>query len=264
VLDKHSAHWWIESRNSINSIIIVDTVAEIVKSTTPDTVESNFQADVEAEAVMRPTSPLSETVADISIHKDHIEISFKEKNERFKEVIKGHGYYWDDPWNKNLSYKTESTEDRLAEIGHALLAAGFCVRIINPDVREKITTEDFTQEHTRWIGVLTDSPDLFFITWAYDDNLYNEAKKIAGSRYCKPGVTVPMEHVDELKDFAGIYKFKYSDVAERLIEKAELNKAAALVVDLKAKKKTILEKQDGVPVLDIPESVEIDSSLKED
>ena len=40
VLDKHSAHWWIESRNSINSIIIVDTVAEIVKSTTPDTVES--------------------------------------------------------------------------------------------------------------------------------------------------------------------------------------------------------------------------------
>ena len=31
VLDKHSAHWWIESRNSINSIIIVDTVAEIVK-----------------------------------------------------------------------------------------------------------------------------------------------------------------------------------------------------------------------------------------
>jgi len=266
ILEKQSSHWWIESRNKLESDIIIDTmkkISESIKNNPEAEIEKYLKADVEAEAVIKPSEPVSQTIADISLKKDNIFILFPEKNNDFKEIIKEHGYRWNSGWEKKLSFKTEDTEDRIAEVGHALLAGGFCIRVINSEIREKIISENFIQEHTRWISVLSNKPAYFYIQWEYGDNMYDEARRITGARYDKPGIIVPMEHIDEILDFASLYKFKFSPQAGKLIEKARVNKAAAMTVKLEAKEKKLLPKTDGIPVLKTPENVEINNELKD-
>lgn len=261
IIENPSSHWWIESKSRHNSDIIIDAVVKLAKSVTADPIEETLQADVEAEAGMMPPEPESKTIANITLRKDHIEISFKERSDAFKKIVKSHGYRWDTPWKKDLSFKTGDPNDRMAQIGHSLLAAGFCIRILNPEIREKIISGSFTQEHTRWISGLISKPDHFYISWSRDDDIYSAAKRIAGARYDSPGITVPLEHADEVVDFAEINKFKFTPAAQKLVERATVNKAAALVVELEAKEKEVHKKQDGMPVLDIPKTVDIDDSL---
>lgn len=263
-----SAHEWIENRQVNIEKLVGKTMAEIFTSIqTPATnFEKDIQADVEAEAVMEPSDPVSTTIADIKLNDDKIIISFLEKNNDFKKIIKNYNFRWDSPWKKQLSFMTENPEDRMAEIGHTLLAAGFCIRILNPEIRKKIITENFILEHTRWISVLSNKPTHFYIQWAYEDNMYSEAKKITGSRYDKPGVIIPMEHMDEILDFAKIYEFKFSPAAETLLKKAKANKKAALILkseNLKTKEKQLPESNSDIPVLEVPKKIEVDDELKD-
>ncbi len=264
VLEETKAHWWIDNRITRKKDILFDAIKKLAQESAPSIIHG-IQADVEAEAVMRPAgTPLTETIADIKPTGTHIEISFPEKRESFKAVIKAYGYRWDCTWKKQMSYKTENPADRVAEIGAQLLAAGFCIRVINPEIREKIKTGNFEFEHTRWIGVLTNKPKHFYVSWSYEDNMYDAAKKITGSKYDKPGVVVPMVQFEEVLDFAGLYKYKLSPAAALLVETAKASKAAALVVDIQEKKTSILPAaQEGIPTLEVPENVEIADEFKD-
>lgn len=258
-----SAHEWIDNRSECIETLISKHMLDIFLTNDTEDIEKKLEADARAEAVMQPEKPVTETIADISTAKNYISVSFMERNDNFKKIIRDYGYRWDSPWRKNLSFATGSTDDRVAEIAHALLAAGFPVRVMNPDIRAKILAGDFTQEHTRWISVLSKKPKHFYVSWKYDDNLYKKAKLITGARYFKPGIIVPMNSLDEVLDFAKMYEYKFSPAAEDLIKKAEVNKAAAMVVNIKAKKKKELPDASGIPVLNIPENVEVDDDLKD-
>jgi len=266
ILAEQSAHWWIESRDNSKIDLLQDASEKLKSSSTDDNIEEELQADVEAESVIRPLSPVTETIANISLAENKIAISFKEKNDDFKEIVKTHGYRWNTPWEKKLSYATGNIEDRIAEIGHALLADGFQIRVLNTDIHKKIKSGDFEQEHTRWISVLIDShPDSFYIAWNYNDNLYDAAKRITGARYEKPGVIVDMEQIDEVMDFADIYKYKFSPGAKKLIERAKKTREAATVISIHKKNKPILPSGEQVDIkeLNIPETVDIDDELKD-
>ncbi len=256
-----SAHKWIDHREKRTLSMIGESAVALLEENYKF-IESDLEAEAKAEAVICPSEPKTETIADIRQLDDRIEISFKESNGDFKEIIKALGYRWESPWTKKLSFKTESVEDRVAEVGHAILAGGFPARVMNPGIRKKILSGDFTPEHTRWISVLIKKPDLFFIEWAYGDDMYSEANRLAGSRYHKPGITVPMEHVEEVVDFAEINKFRFSPAAKKLIERAKANKMAAIIADVEVKEKPELPLA-GRPTLDIPESVELDDELKD-
>lgn len=264
IMETPEAHWWIDSRNDLDSDIVVHVMVKIAETVNEDPIKKDFQAEAEAEAVIRPTTPVTETIAEIRLVKDEILTSFRERNDDFREIVKNHGYRWNDPWRKKLSFATDDPIDRLAEIGHYLLAQGYPVQIMNEEARAKAISGDFEPEHTRWISVLTEShPDSFYISWEYEDNMYDAAKRITGSRYSKPGVVVPMEHVDEILDFAEIYKYRFSPAAEKMIEQARANQQAAQVVDVVGKSKPDLPEPGEIPDLDIPELVEIDDELKD-
>ena len=87
VLEETSAHWWIESQYELESDIVIEAMVEIAGSVTGDPVKEDLQAEAEAEAVIRPPEPVTETIAVITPHKTHIEISFKERNDDFKKII---------------------------------------------------------------------------------------------------------------------------------------------------------------------------------
>jgi len=226
-------------------------------------IKCELQAAIEASAVMRVLNPISKTIADIKQNKKTITISFREKNDKFKKIVKDYGYRWDSIWVKNISFKTENIEDRIAEIGHSLLFAGFSVRIMNSVIRKKVVDGNFKQEHTRWISILCDKPNYFYISWNYLDNMYDAAKQITSSVYHKPGILVSIEHFEEVLDFAETYKFRFSQTAEKLIERGKLNESIATIVLLQEKTKVTLPQLNRNQKLEIPLKVEVLNEFKD-
>lgn len=264
IMETPEAHWWIDSRSDLDSDIVVYAMVKIAETINEDPIKKDFQAETEAEAVMRPTSPVTETVADISMVKDQIIISFRERNDDFRKIVKNHGYRWNSPWKKNLDWSTGDPAHRVAEIGNTLLSAGYPIRIINEETRSMAISGDFEPEHTRWISVLTEShPNNFYISWKYEDNMYDAAKRITGSRYSKPGVVVSMEHVDEILDFAEIYKYNFSPAAEKLIAQARANQQVVQVVNVVGKAHPSLPLFGNIPTLSVPKNVEVDFDLRD-
>ncbi|MDD3077327.1 MAG: hypothetical protein PHE44_12375 [Proteiniphilum sp.] len=93
-----------------------------------------------SQTTIRPTNPLTETVADISISGQHVHISFLETNDKFREVIKDHGFSWGGfgvGWERKCTSLTGSTLDRATEICILLLKAGFIISIVDDTLKEK-------------------------------------------------------------------------------------------------------------------------------
>ena len=147
-----------------------------------------------------------------------------EKNEAFILLLKSLGYTWDGHyrvWEKKITPFTGSTNDRAAELGNALLRAGFAIRIDNDDIRARAISGEFAPECTRWIkfasgGIHAGS---LVISWPKgQQDIYNAARQIRGSRWASPSVIVPIESYQEVEDFADIMDFQISDGAQKAIQ----------------------------------------------
>ena len=96
------------------------------------------------------------------------------------------------------------------------MAAGFCVRIFDEDLKNMAINGSYRDEQTRWITkrISGEYTGWFAIRWhRYRENFYREVKRIAGSRWSSPNVVVPPEHFEEVLDFAEMYGFELSDGA---------------------------------------------------
>jgi hypothetical protein len=145
---------------------------------------------------------------------------------------------------------------------HHLLAAGFVVQILNPEAREKAVSGEYTPEQTRWISA---RDDRFIFTWGKDEDYYQVARRIPGSRYESPHVTVPSVQFEQVLDFADRYSFSLDASAQRLAEKAKAEKEAALIVEVEApRKEKGLAPSTKPPELEVPEEVSVDESLLDD
>lgn len=257
-----SSHEWIEIRN-IDIYNLVKKEIELLKESVKDNIIQDLEKDVYIESILKSKNPVTNTIADITYNEKSINIHFPEKNEKFKSIIKSHQFYWSGTWKKSLSFKTENVEDRVAEIGHKLVSYGFGISIFNNEIKEKIVKEDFTQEQTRWISVLSEYKNTFYIQWAYGDTIYSAAKRIPGSKYYKPGILIPIMYVNELLDFAEIYDFKFSKGAKKLIKIAIKEVESIKAVDLKEIPKKEMKSGTKIPELIIPENIEIPDEFKD-
>jgi hypothetical protein len=253
--------FWIDHRDTSADYLLKAAEKHIPAAEVA--VDEETQDEAKIEATVRPDTPLTETVAEIRIIADHIEVKFPEKREDFWRIIKrGSGFSWHDThWQRTITKFSGPIEHRAAEIGRKLLAANFVIRIYDEKIRVMAVSGDYQPEITRWIKKELNGGK-FRICWGRDEDYYQAAKRIAGSRYEKPYITVPPEHYEEVLDFSQMHDFTLSDGAKELIEITKTEKEAMLTVSVDMPK---TEKHDpnAKPVLSVPETVEIPDDLKD-
>lgn len=186
----------------------------------------------------RPPETTSSQVAHLSYDERAVSAWLNEREERFVKLLRGMGYQWvGRAWVKRITALTGPARERAAELGRALLAAGYAVDFPDADTTQAAITGAYTPEQRCWIlrrvDTAGDYPGWFYIQWPRDgDNFYTRAMRIPGARYCPPCVAVPPERYNEILDFADIHGFAISDAARGLIEQASQEREAAIVVNL--------------------------------
>lgn len=289
-----AAHWWIENRdsslwygprefwvfllggekywpaNATEAQLLARAIAHLggLRPSIDAEIPAQVIADAKAEATVRPESPLTETVAEIHIVGQEVHVSFPEKIESFRLLMRGKGYDWRQGyWGRSLNSRNGATDDRAAEIGNALLKAGFIIRCFIPEIRAKAIAADFEPEHTRWILRIFkgDYAGWFAVSWDREEDFYDAARRLHGSKYSKPYVVVPAESFEEVLDFADRYGFKIGPSAQDLAEQAKANKEASLIAspaDKSAPKPVKLGKSKP-PKLSTPTEADVSDDLQD-
>lgn len=267
-----SAHRWIEWRDDsipyiLASIIEAQEKRHVMQSEARRAQDALKHA-VLAAATMRPLQPVTEAIAEIHVNGQTITVLSPERREDFRELVRFElGYTWENGrWHRQIAAQHGTVEDRAAELGHRLLAAGFPVCILRDDIRSKAVAGDFAPECTRWIRTrLTgEYTGWFAIHWGWHEDFYAAAKRLKRSRYAKPAVVVPPEQWEEVLDFAHLYDFRLSALAQEVAEQAQVARDAALIVQkewVPKRQKTVAS---GTPThLPVPENVVILDEFRE-
>lgn len=266
-----SARWWIDNRfaegyKDLLRILDMEIQEKKMEEAKPP---KEVVLNAKAEATIRPENPKTETVAEIRALENSVEISFPEKRDDFRELVKEklHMKWADGCWKRSLNTKNGTAADRAAEAGHRLLAAGFPIRIFDEEIREKAITGTYEPECTRWIMVRNEDAAYagwFAIVWAREEDFYKAAKKIAGAKYSRPHVVVPPEQFEEVLDFAKMYGFKVSTWARELIENARTARENMLVVKVDLPKEPEKVSVSGrPPVLEVPAEVGVADEFRD-
>lgn len=225
-----SAHWWIDGRDLKSTALLLLVAATSAPSSAPSQAAHE---DVLAEAIVRPEQPVTPTPTEIRVAGSRIDLIFPERRDDFRELVKtGLRYRWTGTvWSRSIDEAAGPLEDRVAEAGNRLLAAGFPVRIFAEDIRERAIAGRFEPERTRWIRAATGdyAATHVALSWSRDEDLYAAAKALPGSRYVKPFVVVPVARYEALRDFAEANDFAISPEATAALDGARGAYEAALL-----------------------------------
>jgi hypothetical protein len=269
--DQPSASWWIDHREADANKLLVDIAskADIPLPPAEAEVAKAAQAAATAEATVRPETPITETVAEIRVNGNVLEVYFPEKREDFWQIIKKQlRFEWSGLcWKRAVSTVPGGTpQDRAAETGNVLLAKGFPIRIFDEALRSRAIKGEFDPECRRWVKKRTagDYVGWFSISWPREEDFYNAAKKLPGARYSKPDVVVPAEQFEQVQDFAEMYGFQLSAGAREIAETAKQIKDAALTARVEEREHAAPPVPGRKPrKLPVPENVPVADEFKE-
>lgn len=182
--------------------------------------------------VIRPISPLTETVARVRLVGSTIQVEFPEKRDDFGKIVKAFGCIWQRPyWEREIGNLAGDPTERMVELGHKLLSAGFNVAVESEAMQDAIVLGVFSPEITRWVLVVKSGEHVnwFALKWSKRDDLYDETTKLTGARYAPPYVVVPPEHYDQVLDFADVHRMEVSNAAKELANKVSELMSLAVV-----------------------------------
>ncbi len=187
-----------------------------------------------------PPSPACQGVARIEITGDSLACTFPVKDDAFRKIMKSHDLAWEYPrWRRTVGVRAGSITDRAAEIGRALLSAGFVVHFPDTASRDKAVSGDFEPEQRHWVVRITDGQykDWFLIRWERygKTDWYHRAMRLDGARYSPPFVAVPGEMYAEVLDFARLNGFSLSSGAQALAAEKQQERADWLVMEIAEK-----------------------------
>ncbi|MFB5269319.1 hypothetical protein ACE41H_21390 [Paenibacillus enshidis] len=270
IRSKSAAGWWIDANKEVrDTSSLRDFVQRMcLEASRSSSTPPRLEPAKPSGQIIRPESPVTETVVMIRRVSKTIEAHFPEKRDDFKELVKGMGYRWNEGrWARILITLNGSPEDRAAELAHRLLAAGFVISC-DEEIGRKAATADYKPEHTSWVTSVVEHheqyPGWLYILWAPRDDFYKAARRIKGSKYLRPGVVVPPRHFAEVKDFAQMYDFKFTASAAQVIDRARQVQAEELLVHVPAIQDNGAVQADTMPpTLDVPMEVDVDESLRD-
>lgn len=218
--------------------------------------------------LVRPSTPLTPSIARISFNGDALRVYFPEPKTAFNNIVKMMDYQWQRPyWVRTIPQELHAT--RAAELASTLLAAGYCVK--GPrEVMETAVAQSFEPEPVRTIHRRADGNyDGWFAIWWHKERGgdLNEARRgLSGSRWSDGRLMVPPEQFESVLDFATQYDCHLSPGALALAEEARAEQDAAIVVDLSPVDAPELPPVNGrkPPTLPVPEFVELNDDLLDD
>lgn len=241
------ASWWIDNRDK-GSIDLHNILSSIKTGENKIIAEQEAAIIEEAkvEAVVRPQTPVTETIAEISLEdKSRICVKFEEKNESFKTIVKDLGFRWGDgKWCREIKPTNGIPSDRIAELGNKLLSSGFIIRIFDEKMRNNAINAVFEAEHKKWIfGINSGKYEGWFsISLSFGD-FYHEAKAIPSAKYDDRSIVVCKEQYEVVLDFAQKNDFKLSPLAQNIVETAIRDKELALIAEPIQKQKEEYKKE---------------------
>jgi hypothetical protein len=258
------ASWWIDNRDTKLSAIVAELLCTLPVEQPAE--NKPLEIDAAAEATVRPEAPITETVAEIKSIETRVIVSFPEKIEAFRLLMRSNGFTWSgQAWERKLNTRNGTPQDRAAEIGHILLGSGFIIRIYDESVRRMAIDGGYREEQTRWITAYTSGSEQgrLCISWGRDEDFYKAAKRLPTAHYVKPALSVAAEQFEQLLDFAEINDFSISAAAMQVIEAARAAKEGALVARVELADKPHVG-DDGKPgKMEAPDNVEVDDELRD-
>lgn len=215
-----------------------------------------------------PESPRTTTVAVITMTTKTVAISFPERNDAFREIVKSRRFQWDYSaycWMRRINPVMHGEpRDRAIEMACRLLAGRFSVEAPD-DFHAAIVAGAYTPEHTRWIAAYSGDHlhGWFRLIWHRPDDLYKAAMRLDCARYAPPHVAVPADSFNEVLDFAECYDFRLTAEAEILVAAQRQRIAGAVRVTIAPpiKPDEPLRGQLKPGKLAVPEHVEVDDDL---
>jgi hypothetical protein len=214
-------------------------------------------------------SPRTTTVAVIAKTAKAVTISFPERNDAFREIVKSRRFQWDYPssrWIRHIDPAMHGeTRDRAIEMACRLLAGRFNVEAPD-DFQAAIVAGAYTPEHTRWIVAYSGDHlhDWFRLIWNRPDDLYKAAMRLAGARYAPPHVAVPADSFNEVLDFAERYDFRLTAEAESLVAAQRQRIAGAVRVTVAPIQSAEPQRGQLKPgKMAVPKNVEVNDELQD-
>lgn len=238
------ASWWIDNHYSLDGLnVFVEKFpaewkaaesegAAPVEADTETPEEAELRKAAEEEMITVPQDQTHGGVVEITVTDTEVSARY-DKDDDFRAVVKRLGYRWDADrriWCKSIGITTGAAQERAAELGSNLLNAGFAVQIADPETRAAAVNGDYQPEHRRWITAYFKGDykgRLCIRLPERGDGMYEKARAIKGSRYCRPNVAVPAKRWREVLDFAELNDYRISPGAQKIIA---AQKAAIITV----------------------------------
>ena len=258
-----SAVFYIDNRHKRVTDILLKHMEEVFK-TDEEKVEEQIIEEIKKESIVIPKNAISNVPAEITALEDKVTVKY-DKDYKFIDIVKELGYKWSGTvWERNITNFNGPAEDRAAELGNVLLNNGFTISILDKNIRQMAIDGTFKQEQKKWIALRTkgEYKNWFSISWGkYDNDLYQSARSLPGSKWDKPSIMVRLEHYIEVEEFARLYDFKLSPGAIKAIEEYKKQlKEIEKVTPIEIEKE---ESKDGLEEI-LKSNADILDDLKED
>lgn len=262
-----SARWWIDTRDmGVGGRVdaLHDAIAATLRPAPPP---SSAEVEAQTEALLKPAvEPKSDVIAEVAYVGTEMRVHFAEMNEQFRLLIRAIGFTWQKLggyWGRTLDFRAGDPTDRVAEVAHRVIDAGFMVRVHDDVARAKAISGDFAPEQTRWVSISRGGKydGWLRITWSREDDCYAAAKRINGACYGNGGVYCPPESIEEVMDFAERHGFSVSKSPREILERRRAELAQGVVIATPKKQKPLKIKDQTKPEKLEAVVVEIDDDL---
>ena len=209
---QNQARFWIDHRNHYSQ-----DLHYFWKQDQQEKEEEKIILGDSEDAVIAPKEKTTSTIAHIKEHVDYVEVD-SEKDDSVIRCVKKCGFKWRGTWKLEITEKTGSADDRMAEVGNLLLNAGVSISV-KKSLKDKIVTGDFKTRSYKWVDAKNGE---IYITWHRDASYYNEAKRLPGAKWVSGrGMAVKPEYFEEIQEFINLYQFSVTKKAQALLKEAE-------------------------------------------
>ena len=142
------------------------------------------------------------------------------KDEDFIEIVKALGFRWDwnnRHWKMEITKRTGTAENVIAELGNKLLNAGFSVRFETQELLEAAVKGDYQPKDDKWAAYL--DTGYFDIKWGYEDKLLDVALTLPGAiKVSKYEVKVAERHYLAILDFIEQCQIQVTQTAQKRLD----------------------------------------------
>jgi SNF2 family DNA or RNA helicase len=206
-------------------------------------------------------TPVTASVTRLRYKPGSLTAYLPERRDDFRELVRSYRLRWNGAtWERVLGDLNGDPQHRAAELGRALLAAGFPVDFPDQETADLAVSGEYAPEITRWVlAGANEFTGWLRLRWSSKDDLWSLARMLPGNRYDPDtaSVMVPPDQWQEVIGFAEIHDFTISAKAQEIIDQARKRAAGAWVVELAERKpkKKVKRGEDAAPVakfLDAP------------